>query len=319
MSAPGRPAQQPGPRPGQRPDELPARVTTPLLTLITQQSLDEDYVHVAERRAATRAAQVAAGAAAEVEAGEPATGLELLQRHRAVVVVVAVFGLMMVTAALQSGEDAAIDAAGRSTLIEQVEAGRADAAAAQERTTALRDAVDAAQRELADLREDEEAVLGRLSSLRTASGAGAVRGPGVRITIDDPPPPVDEEFLVQGRDLAFLTEGLWQAGAEAIAVDGQRLTVLSSFSNSGIGVNLGGQPLTPPYTVTAIGDPRTLQARFQDSLFGGAVVAGAERFGWLLEFRNDDDLRLPAASVRRLRSVEPVRDGDLAPREGESP
>jgi uncharacterized protein YlxW (UPF0749 family) len=212
-----------------------------------------------------------------------------------------------------------VDAAGRDTLIEQVEAGRADAAAAQARTTRLQDAVDDAQRELAALRADEEAVLSRLSALRTASGAGAVRGPGVRITLDDPQGPVDDEFLVQGRDLAFLTEGLWQAGAEAVAVDGQRLTVLSSFSNSGIGVNLGGQPLTPPYVVTAIGDPRTLQARFQDSLFGGAVVAGAERFGWTLEFRNDDDLRLPAASIRRLRSVEPVRDGDLAPREGDAP
>ena len=38
--------------------ELPVHVTTPLLSLVTARSMDEDYAHVARRRAAPRDAGV---------------------------------------------------------------------------------------------------------------------------------------------------------------------------------------------------------------------------------------------------------------------
>ena len=54
--------------------------------------------------------------------------------------------------------------------------------------------------------------------------------------------------------------GLWTAGAEAISINGQRLTVLTAIRNGGPVINVNSRPLAPPYTVQAIGDPRTLLA-----------------------------------------------------------
>ena len=70
------------------------------------------------------------------------------------------------------------------------------------------------------------------------------------------------------RDLQTVVNGLWAAGAEAVAVNGQRLTALSAIRSAGDAILVDYRPLTRPYVVTAIGDPATLQA---------AVRRGARR------------------------------------------
>src|SRR5262245_21070062 len=68
------------------PEELPEHVTAPLLTVLTQRSLDEDYQHVADAR---RADGTSGGS------------------RKGVAIVVALFGLLIVTAAVQTSRDSA--------------------------------------------------------------------------------------------------------------------------------------------------------------------------------------------------------------------
>ena len=75
-------------------------------------------------------------------------------------------------------------------------------------------------------------------------------------------------------DLQVLANGLWQAGAEAVSINGHRLSDLTAIRSAGDAITVDYRSLTRPYRVEAIGDPRTLQARFVESA-GGAVVERA--------------------------------------------
>src|SRR5690349_16949050 len=104
----------------ERREDLPARVTMPLLTLITQQSLDEDYRQAAERRDA---------------------GLTSPRRGRpwlTAAVVIAVFGVLVSTAAVQRSRNADVHDASRTTLIKQIDRQRERVARQQDRIARLR-------------------------------------------------------------------------------------------------------------------------------------------------------------------------------------
>ena len=188
--------------------DLPARVTMPLLTLITQQSLDEDYRQAAERRRAGLAGP---------RAGRPWV---------TVAVIVAVFGMLVSTAAVQTSRNADVDDAGRATLIRGIENQRDRVARQQDRIARLRSRNSSAGDRLTSLTASGEAVEARLGRLQVATGFVAVEGEGVRVTVDDADTG-DTNGIVRDNDLALLVNGLWSAGAEAISVNGQRLTVMT--------------------------------------------------------------------------------------------
>jgi len=269
-----------------RPDvQLPARVTMPLLTLITQQSLDEDYLHVAERRAAAAPAP------------------SRTRPHRTAAVVIAVFGVLVTTAAVQTSRNADITDAGRATLVSQIGDRRATLSDLQDRMVQLRDTNVGLEQQLNQVTSTEEEASSRVRRLEAVAGFIPVTGEGVRIVVDDAPNG-DATQAVRDEDLAKLVDGLWSAGAEAIAINGYRLTVLSAIRNVNVAIHVNSRPLTPPYTVEAIGDTRTLQANLLDSALGSEFFSLAEQLGFVYSMRNVDELTLPAARFPRLRSVQ---------------
>ncbi|WP_168929556.1 DUF881 domain-containing protein [Nocardioides sp. GY 10127] len=271
------------------PDPLPPRVTTPLLTLITQQSLDEDYAHVARRRHTD-------------PLREPR---RLGPRGRALrtAAVVAVFGVLVTTAAVQTAEQSDSDQSSQASLVADVQQRRATLNRLQRRIDRLTSANEDAQDTLDTTRAAAVAAEGRRRTLALATGYLAVTGPGVRVVVDDG---ADEKVL--DSDLQQLVNGLWQAGAEAISINGQRLTVLTSIMNSGTVVNVNRIPLTPPYTVEAIGDRRTLQSDLVDSHSGERFLLLVEQYGFGFTMSNVETLELPAAPTRTLSYASETTD-----------
>ncbi|MFI2707335.1 hypothetical protein ACH5WX_07305, partial [Nocardioides sp. CER28] len=107
---------------------LPARVTTPLLQLITQQSMDEDYEHVAEqRRAGARLPAAANGRGART------------------IVAVLLFGALLAVAAVQTAQNADVTSEGRDQLITRIELRRSSLADVQDRIARLQSDNAAAQ------------------------------------------------------------------------------------------------------------------------------------------------------------------------------
>ncbi|MCW2897909.1 MAG: hypothetical protein JWO67_174 [Streptosporangiaceae bacterium] len=61
------------------------------------------------------------------------------------------------------------------------------------------------------------------------------------------------------------------------------------------------RPLSPPYAVTAAGDPGTIENAFADSPAGRAFRTLKTTFGIRYDIRKEDSVRLPAAPAPRLR------------------
>jgi uncharacterized protein YlxW (UPF0749 family) len=268
-------------------DPLPEHVTLPLLTVLTQRSLDEDYQHVADRRAA---------------GGRPPAS------SRAAAVVVALFGLLIVTAAVQTSRDAATTERGREELVSQINQRRDVVAAREERISALRSENTRLGEALDDLAADERRVNNRVDDLGAVTGFRAVTGEGVRIRVDDAPGGSDDG-RVRDEDLATLVDGLWAAGAEAISINGNRLTMVSPIRNVNKAIHIKSRPLRRPYTVLAVGDRDTLQARFVETSAGNDWYNLVGSFGIRFSIENEGSLELPGSPVPTLRSAEQAPEG----------
>ena len=131
----------------------------------------------------------------------------------------------------------------------------------------------------------------------------------------------DPVQLVTDADLAMLVDGLWEAGAEAIAINDQRLNPLGSIRNVGSAIHVNTVPLTPPYVVRAIGDSRTLQADLLNTTHGAQFFSLADQLGFVYSMDDVDELELPAARQRPLSHVETGtadQRGDRGVEEGQS-
>ncbi|HKX25823.1 MAG TPA: DUF881 domain-containing protein [Actinomycetota bacterium] len=105
----------------------------------------------------------------------------------------------------------------------------------------------------------------RVAATAARVGGGRVEGPGVVVTLDDSParrsPTGDpNDLVVHERDLQTVVNALWGAGAEAVGINGERLTSTSAVRCAGNTLLLHGTLHSPPYLVAAIGDPAALEA-----------------------------------------------------------
>lgn len=268
------------------PDRLPEHVTTPLLTLVTTRSMDEDYAFVAEQRAAGN----------RPPRDPRRTALPTI-------VFVALFGVLVAVAAVQTSRNADITEAGRATLVSQIEAERDVLRQVQEEAATLTEANRAAEARLERLASQQRDLNTVVRRLETRTGYVPVRGPGVRFEITNPPY-ATETTEIRDEDLATLVDGLWEAGAEAISINGERLTALTGIRNTGRAIHIGGDPIRAPYTVLAIGDPNTLQGNLLETSEGAAWFVLVRSLGFGFQPENVDELRLPAADLPPARYVE---------------
>lgn len=127
----------------------------------------------------------------------------------------------------------------------------------------LRAEVDRLAQEVSSL---DDSAAPQLDELATQADLTAVHGPGVTVTLSDAPlsvkpPGVDDELLiVHEQDIAAVVNALWRGGAEAMTIQGQCVTVHTGIKCVGNTVLLHGVPYAPPYVITAIGDPDSLEA-----------------------------------------------------------
>ncbi|MGJ3509620.1 DUF881 domain-containing protein [Enemella sp. A6] len=208
-------------------------------------------------------------------------------------------GALFAVAAVQTTKTRPAIAAEREELIRHIEAARARQnelrARVQEtdsEVTRLQNEAIGHDRDLEDLRLE----LDRLEPL--ASGV-AVQGPGVVLTVDDAPG--DQNQRVVDTDLQQLVNGLWSSGAEAIAINGHRLSSLTAIRGAGESITVDYRSLSRPYVVEAIGNPKTLLADFADSSGGRWWAYVTQNFGLRFDSRTADVLELAADPGQDLR------------------
>ena len=160
--------------------------------------------------------------------------------------------------------------------------------------------------ELADIQQQSEGsqtalaeVNHQLVAARIAAGLTAMHGPGVVIEIADsrrtvPAGENPASYIVLADDLRDLVVALWHAGADAIAINGERLVATSSIYGVGSSVLVNTAFLSPPFRIEAIG-PRGLEAQFrEDPAYLGRVAQRIEAFDLEFATLTAADVQLPA-------------------------
>jgi uncharacterized protein YlxW (UPF0749 family) len=113
------------------------------------------------------------------------------------------------------------------------------------------------------------AMLARAAELAADAGLDPVHGPGLVVTLTDAQRDADGRFprdaspddlVVHQQDIQAVLNALWNAGAEAIQMQDQRIIATSAPRCVGNTLLLNGRTYSPPYTITAIGDAAAMQA-----------------------------------------------------------
>ncbi|MFD5521480.1 DUF881 domain-containing protein [Streptomyces sp. NPDC127066] len=286
------PVRSSAPRPS-RPD-----ASMSLLTNVMDHSLDEGYAEAAARKEA-----------------EGAGGLPKTVRAKLALAAGLVLAALVVTVGAANARLAApVVAKERQELIDRIERETTAADKLESGVDTLRADVSARQR--AALKKDggEQADL-----VSVLSGATDVHGPGVKLVVNDAKeastggdgtnPRETSGFSdtgrVRDRDMQRVVNGLWESGAEAVSVNGQRLTALSAIRAAGDAILVDNKPLVPPYTVLAVGDGQRLSTRFQNSADGLYLHALQENYGIRTGISVEADVRLSAAPSVIVRTAEP--------------
>jgi uncharacterized protein YlxW (UPF0749 family) len=165
--------------------------------------------------------------------------------------------------------------------------------ALETQVTDVRKKLEAYERTASEGRSLAEAMGRELETLRIALGLKAMRGPGVVVRLADPKtqPKGSNPVVVSYQDIVAVVNELWAAGAEAIAVNGERLTATTGLSQVGGTVVVNLQRLTGPFDIVAIGDPATLEGALN---IRGGLLDGLRALGLTLTITRRDNLTVPA-------------------------
>jgi uncharacterized protein YlxW (UPF0749 family) len=283
-------------------------MSTSLLSDLMTDHLDGGYAAAARRRAERDAAG---------EAGSTRDG----RAARAVLAVgLLLAGFLLAVAYRGTLRQAPESERARQALVRDVETGSALSDSLQRRAETLsgqlvreRDAALAAS-------ETGDRVSTEVRRLEAAAAQLPVRGPGIQVVVGDATPrdqvdpatgervtvPADDNGRLRDRDLQSVVNALWAAGAEAIAVDGERLAPTTTIRAAGEAILVDLRPVSSPYTIDAVGDPDTLQPRFADSDAARRYQSYTGLYGIRFTARKATDLELRAATGPDLRYAEPA-------------
>lgn len=286
-----------------------------LLNELMRHPLDPGYEAAARRRR---------------ERGEPAGTAD---RRWLGILAIVVIGALIGTAAVQLRGQATSGVAQRTQLVKEIDRLTAAADRLQRDNERTRTQIEQAQGDALRL-QSQGGLADQVQRLGLVTGAAAVKGPGIQVTVDDAQQvkagsadgdprtgPATDDGRVLDRDLQMVVNGLWASGAEAIAINGQRLTALSAIRSAGEAILVDYRPLSPPYVLSVVGDSSSLQTRFASGPGGAYLASLRDNFGVRSSIHAARSLTVPASTTLRLRVAEaPPRTTTPAPSQsGSSP
>jgi uncharacterized protein YlxW (UPF0749 family) len=230
----------------------------------------------------------------------------LAQRQRgwsvAVPLIALAAGLLFTTTATTARGTALRDDR-RPELTQLIADERDRIAAQQRRVSALQAAVDAQNQALTQADKPVKQLDRRVDAERQPAGFTALHGPGLTVRLNDSPrrpgkggpgAPSNDDLVVHQGDVQAVVNAMWAGGAEAMSIMGLRVISTSAVRCVGNTLLLDGRVYSPPFTVTAIGDPGLLQHALDASDGVRAFREAATDFGLGYEVKVEGDVTLPA-------------------------
>lgn len=173
----------------------------------------------------------------------------------------------------------------------------------QTTTESLRRTVAELRRRVTDLQaqtqDRQQGSAERTAALQQAAlqaGLRPMRGPGLRVTLDDSdkdrsPSGNVNDLVIHSQDVQAVVNAVWRAGAEAVAINRQRLVSTSAILCVGNTLLLNGTVHSPPYVIEAVG---TSRERFEADQLVRRLREDAKSFGLRFSVSREGALELPA-------------------------
>lgn len=152
-----------------------------------------------------------------------------------------------------------------------------------------------------------------LEQAKMNAGLIGLSGPGIRIILDDSDLEEKsseyENYVIHEEYLRQLINILWNGGAEAIAVNDQRINTHTEIFCSGAFIQINGTRQMPPYVITAIGNQDNLKSALQ-FYFWDKLGEYQRQYGITRKLEiPEEPLVVPPAKPRNYRFAEPVKEG----------
>jgi uncharacterized protein YlxW (UPF0749 family) len=270
------------------------------------------------------------GYAAAAESRQRA-GLPAAASHQSpmLVIIAVLIGAALATSALALRAPTTSASQIKSALVGRIEASRAHADSQTRLIAGLRNEINTAQ--AAALSQQSRSGLATdISRLELVTGTVPVTGPGLVLTLDDAPAQgnanVDprlatapDQGKVIARDLQIVVNGLWQAGAEAISVNGHRLTSRAAIRFAGEAILVDYRPLVRPYVITAIGDPGSLSVEFAGNDGGSYLQSLKANYKIRGDIQERDPVVIPGEAALTLQEAQPVHSSVAKQAPGTTP
>ena len=162
--------------------------------------------------------------------------------------------------------------------------------------------------EAAENSDFSKTILAQLERAEIMAGMGEVEGDGLIITvkdsayentIDDP-----NNYIIHDTDLLTIINELCDAGAEAIALNNERIISTTEIRCAGATVSVNNNRYAQPFTIKAIGDPGNLENAI---LMRGGVYDTLTAWGIELEINKATDIKIPAYNgILNYKHAKPV-------------
>ena len=142
----------------------------------------------------------------------------------------------------------------------------------------------------------DEVVAREITGLKAHAGLTALHGPGVIVTVDDSkklakPSDNPNLYLIHDDDLLRIINELRASGAEAIAINEERLTAVSEIRCAGPTLSVNNNRFAPPYVIRAIGDPKTMDNSLK---MRGGVIETLKFWGIQVTVTKEENIVVPA-------------------------
>lgn len=155
--------------------------------------------------------------------------------------------------------------------------------------------------ELLNSRQEKVAVgSDELREIKILSGVVKLQGEGLEVILDDskrkPQPNEDGNlYIIHNEDILKVVNELWASGAEAVAVNNQRIRANTEITCAGPTISINRTRLVPPYVITALGDTNMLYTSL--NLSGGIIDAlnyFAKQYGLQVAVKKKETVTIPA-------------------------
>jgi uncharacterized protein YlxW (UPF0749 family) len=208
---------------------------------------------------------------------------------------------LLFAAQLQSQPARAVqpDESSRQTAAGTIQRLEAEQSELKKQIAQLRAEVVSRQQQFAADRTTLSGLQEELERQQVVAGVTDVKGPAVRVLLDDSSSRVAIEddpayYIVHEYHLRDVVNLLWKSGAEAIAINGERLVGTSSIYCVGSTIMINDTRMSPPFEITAIGNPNALEDALNNSLSLRALKARVKTYGVQFKTTKLKEAILPA-------------------------